>query len=284
MDHPSSTYFTGPGGREIYFQGWLPEGNLRGCLLILHGLGEHSGRYHNLIDYLVPEGFGLYGFDFPGHGRSDGTPGHISSVEDFSPPIQRAAAEIVKRHPGVPFFLWGHSMGGLLAIKYIQDQQTPFWGVIISSPSLSTPQSVTPLTVLLGNILSLFFPHFPLSALDPNQLSRDPAVVQDYQEDPLVYQGKYSARLAVELLKTMTRVKSRAADFTHPVLLLIGGEDQISLAADTLEFSEDLGSVDKTVLFFEEFQHELINEPGKEKVLEKVLTWLNERLRKGAPG
>ncbi|MDZ7844570.1 MAG: alpha/beta hydrolase [Anaerolineales bacterium] len=284
MDHTSSTFFTGPGEQEIYSQSWLPEGNLRGCLLILHGLGEHSGRYYNLIDYLVPEGFGLYGFDFPGHGRSEGTPGHIASVEDFFPPVQRAAAEIVKRHPSIPLFLWGHSMGGLLAIKYIQDQQTPFRGVILSSPSLSTPQSANPLTVLLGNIFSHFFPRFPLSALDHSQLSRDPAVVEDYREDPLVYQGKYSARLAVELLKTIAQVKSRAADFTHPVLLLIGGADQISLAPDTLEFAEDLGSVDKTVLIFKEFQHELINEPGKEQVLDKVLTWLNERLREGAPG
>ena len=270
--------FTGPENKKIFFQRWLPEGEVRGLILIVHGLGEHSRRYQNLIDHLLPENFGFYAPDHIGHGKSEGTPGHIQRLEHLIHPLETISKRIREDHPRVPLFIFGHSMGGLLTGCFLSRYDHPFQGAVLSSPSVSTPDSISPLTVLVGKLLSRLAPRMPLSELDAEQLSRDPRVVEEYQQDPLVFHGKYSARFASELLVGIQQVRADAGDITLPVLSLAGGKDTISPAEETRAYHDMIGSREKTFHLYPELRHELINAPEKDQVLMDIGRWLSDQL------
>ncbi len=268
----------GPMGNRLFFQSWLPASPGKARLLVVHGLGEHSGRYQNLVDYLLPRGYAVFGLDHPGHGRSEGTPGHINRIEELLLPLRLVIEKLISSDPALPLFLFGHSMGGLLAARLLLDHPPPIRGAILSSPSFSIPESSSALTVALGKLLSGFAPKLPLTSLDISQLSRDPKVVKNYQDDPLVFHGKFSARFAVELLSTIQAVRKRAPEFTLPLLLLGGGEDGIALEKDTRSVVAAISSQDKTLRIYPNLRHELISEPERDRVLADITHWLDERI------
>jgi len=269
----------GPEGQDLFTRRWLPDRPLRGRILIAHGLGEHSGRYGNLISYLLPKGFALYGIDQPGHGKSPGTPGFAASIEQLLAPLTAMTDRLLREHPDVPLFVFSHSMGGLLTLRVLLDQSPPLQGAILSSPSLSTPESASSLTIAIGQVLSKLFPKMPLSELDLEQLSKDPSVVSAYREDPLVFHGKYSARLAIELLNAIAELKNRPSlEIQTPLLVLAGGEDRIAFAEDTRAVLDRIQAPDKKFILYPTLRHELINEPERDQVLEDISSWLGKRI------
>ena len=270
-DLPGST------GETLFTQRWIPEAPSRGRLLVITGLGEHSGRFNNLVESLIPLGYSVFSWDHPGHGRSEGTPGHIANFAELLDPALSFLGRITEENPLVPTFIFGHSMGGLLAVRLCQVKQPDLAGVILSSPSFSVPDNVSPLTLFLGSLTSRFLPRLPLSRLDPKMLSRDPEVVSEYQEDPLVYTGTYTARLGVTLLNEIERAFQEADRFQPPLLTLIGEQDQISLPEDGRRFHEQAGSKEKTLISYPEDHHELINEPDHQAVLADIAGWMDDR-------
>ncbi len=269
----------GPGGQDLFARRWLPDRPPRGAILIAHGLGEHGGRYGNLISHLLPKGFALYGIDQPGHGKSPGTPGFAASVEQLLAPLTAMTDRLHREHPDVPLFTFSHSMGGLLSLRILLDRPPPLQGAILSSPSLSTPDSASSLTIAIGQVLSKLFPKMPLSELDLDQLSKDPSVVSAYREDPLVFQGKYSARLAIELLNAIAELKNRPSlEIQTPLLVLTGGEDRIAFAEDTRAVFDSIQAPDKKFILYPTLRHELINEPERDQVLEDIGSWLEKRI------
>ena len=270
-------YFKTPDQRSIFHQCWVPEGEVTAVIILVHGLGEHSGRYQNVVDALVPQGYAIHALDHIGHGKSDGVRKYVDSFDDFISALQMFSAKVRAQYDDQPVFLLGHSMGGLIASRYLLDYQYEFDGAILSAPALKVDDSVTPLFIWVGRLIAALFPRLGLVPLGSGMLSRDPAVVQAYIDDPLVCKGKTTARLAAEIVATMADVRTGMPSIELPLLILQGSADRIVHPQGAQLFHEGVGSQDKSLKLYDGWYHELFNEPERELVLDEVLTWLNQR-------
>jgi acylglycerol lipase len=278
MNHQEG-FFEGVRNTRIYHQCWLPESEPKAVLMIVHGLGEHSGRYLNVVNHFVPMGFAVYGMDHSGHGKSDGTRKYVDRFEDFITNVKSYFDRIQGWQAGKPIFLVGHSMGGLISAVYLLDHQTGLNGAIISGPSVKIPGNVSPVTVFIGKMLVALMPRLGLLKTAPKGVSRDPAVVQAYMDDPLVYKGKTTVRLAAEMLKAMQRVSSEAARITLPILILQGGADWIVDPAGAEMLHNLVSSADKEIKIYDGLYHEVYNEPEHPQVLRDVELWIEAHMK-----
>ena len=271
-------FFNGVRNIDNYHQCWLPDSPPKAVLLLVHGLAEHSGRYANLVEHFVPRGYAVYGIDHVGHGRSGGARVYVERFEDFLQPLRMFFGAVRAQQPGVPIFLVGHSMGGLIGAAYLLDHAGGLQGAVLSGPSVKVPDNISPAVLFVGKMLSVLLPWIGVLALDASGVSRDPAVVEAYVNDPLVYTGKTTARLGAEVLDTMRRVASRAAHIRLPLLILQGGADRL-VDPDGARMLHDLvGSSDKTLKVYEGLYHEVYNEPERAQVLRDVERWLEARI------
>jgi acylglycerol lipase len=274
-------FFKGVRDTDIYYQCWLPDGQPKAVLLIVHGLAEHSGRYMNVVNHFVPLGYALYGMDHLGHGKSSGARVYVKRFQDFTDPLQMYLDRIRERQPGKPIFLVGHSMGGLISAVYLLDHPRDLTGAILSAATVKVPDHISRATVLAGKVFSALMPRFGLLRLDAEGVSRDPAVVQAYVSDPLVHTGKIAARLAAELLKAMQRVTAEAIGITLPILILQGSADKLIDPNSARILYESVDSADKTIKVYDGFYHEVFNDPGHEQVLSDLEHWLEARVDSG---
>jgi len=263
---------------NIYYQAWLPDGEVKAVVLIVHGLGEHSGRYGNAVEDLVPKGYAVYGFDLYGHGKSDGRREFVKSMADYTDTITQYKEMIKGWQPGKPIFILGHSMGGLLVPFYLLDHPEDYRGAIISAPAILIPPNITKVTIAAGKILSKLAPKAGVMALDANGVSRDPEVVRAYKEDPLVFHGKTSARLSAEMLRAIMRVNHEMDQIVLPVFILQGSEDKLADPKGAEILYENVRSEDKTLKVYDGLYHEVFNEPEHSQVLADVETWLAAHL------
>lgn len=276
MNHQEGT-FQGARGAEIFYQCWLPEGEPKAVLLIVHGLAEHCGRYQNVVEYLVPRGYAVYGFDLVGHGRSSGTRVFVERFSEYIDCLYKYQAMVQEWQPGRPLFLLGHSMGGLIVPYYLLDHKNGLAGVILSGPSVAIPEYVTPLTIAMGRLLSRLLPKAGLLGIDAESVSRDPAVVHAYDSDPLVYRGKTTARLADELLQAVQRVNAEANRIGLPLLILQAGEDRLVDPRGAQMLHDAARSQDKMLKLYPGLYHEVYNEPERDQVLADLEHWLEAR-------
>jgi len=273
MNHVEGS-FKGVRNANIYYQAWLPEGDARAVLIVVHGLGEHCGRYMNVVNHLVPLGYALYGLDHIGHGKSEGTREFVELFDDYTNTLTIYCNMVKGWQTGKPIFLLGHSMGGLIASYYLLDHQANFRGGILSAPFVKVSDSISQATITIGKILSVVTPRAGLVTLDVSGISRDPEVVTAYVNDPLVFHGKTPVRLGAELLKAMLRVRAEAHRITLPLIILQGGGDRLIDPACAQILYDKVGSKDKTVKIYEGLYHEVFNEPERARVLKDVETWL----------
>lgn len=274
MDRIEGT-FSSRDNQAIFYQGWLPEGQLQGALLVIHGLHEHSGRYQHLGKYFADKGYAVYGLDFLGHGKSDGVRSFINSFDDFTLNLLAFVEMVRGWHPDVPVFLMGHSLGGLIASVFLLDHQELAQGAVLSGPLVKVPAYVTPLTIKIGQLLSSWLPKFRILAIDIEGISQDPAVVQSYRTDPLVFTGKMTARISGEMNKAITRLAEQGSAIQVPLLLLHGSLDRLCDPAWSAYLRDLVSSPDKQMIIYEGFYHEVYNEPGQEQVFQDVLAWLH---------
>ena len=266
-------------GRRIFYQCWLPEGDPKAVLLVVHGLAEHCGRYMNLINRFVPLGYAVYGFDLPGHGKSDGKRVYVNRFEDYTAALALYLDKVRHLHGGIPIFLVGHSMGSLVSTLFLAQREPEFSGAVLSGAGVvKVSDNISSFTILAGKVLSLLLPKMGLIGLDVNGVSRDPSVVRAYVEDPLVYTGKITARLAGEFLRAMQEIPGQANRITLPILLLQGGADRLVDPAGAQMLFETVGSSDKTLKIYEGLYHEIFNEPERDQVLGDMENWLESHL------
>jgi alpha-beta hydrolase superfamily lysophospholipase len=271
-------FFKGVRDANIYFQGWLPESELKAVLLIVHGLAEHSGRYMNIVNHFVPLGYAVFGIDHLGHGKSEGTRVYVKRFEDYTNTLKTYFDRIRRWQPGKPIFLVGHSMGGLISAVFLLDHQAALTGAVLSGAAVKVPNNITPAILVVGKILSALMPRFGLIGLDAKGVSRDPAVVQAYVSDPLVFKGKTTARLAAEMLKAMQYVSAAATRITLPIMILQGSADKLVDPAGAQMLYDLVSSADKEIRIYDGFYHEVFNEPEHDKVLRDVEIWLKSHL------
>jgi alpha-beta hydrolase superfamily lysophospholipase len=270
--------FRGADGLELHGRCWRPERGAGTALAIVHGHGEHGGRYMNLVDFLLPKGYAVYAFDHRGHGRSRGQRGHIHSWDEYRGDVAAFLRWIAGQEPHAAIFLMGHSMGALVVLDYLIHEPAGIRGAIVSGAPLEPAGVAKHSLVLLSRALSRIAPRFPMRlALDVSALSRDESVVRAYTKDPLVH-GRFTARWGTESLDTLARVKGRAADVRVPILFIHGEADRLNLPEGSSSFFEGVASADKTLHLYPKMYHELHNDVGHEAVIADLEEWLGRHL------
>jgi acylglycerol lipase len=262
----------GVGDVEIFWQGWLPP-EPTGVLLLCHGLGEHSGRYRNVVDTVVPDGWAVYGLDHRGHGRSGGRRAHIDRYQDLLDDLDAVRRTVAARHPGLPVVLLGHSMGGQIALAYALDHQDDLHALVLSAPALASKAVPAPLVAVLRRV-ARFAPTLRPAGIDESKISKDPRVVEAYRADPLVHHGNPTLGLSAALFATMDTLPERARELRLPLLLLHGTEDVLTEPAGSRLLERTSGSPDQTVHWYEGLWHEVFNEPERDGPLTDLRKWL----------
>jgi alpha-beta hydrolase superfamily lysophospholipase len=272
-------FFKGVRDHRIYYQHWLPEGEAKAVLLVVHGLAEHSGRYMNLVHHFLPLGYAVYAIDHLGHGRSEGARVYVERFTDYTDTLAAFREMIRDRQKDKPVFLVGHSLGGLIGALYLLDHQGELAGAVLSGPLVKVPDNIPAVTIFLGKALSVLAPRLGLIAPpEAAGVSRNPAVVRAYETDPLVYRGKTTARLGSEILKAMRRVAAEASRITLPLLILQGSADRLVDPSGAQMLHDRAASPDNRIILYEGLYHEVYNEPEHDRVLKEVETWLEAHL------
>ena len=277
MRHQEGT-FKGIRNASIYYQCWLPEGESRAVLLIVHGLAEHSGRYMNGVNYFVPLGYAVYGVDHVGHGKSSGTRVYVERFEDYTDTLKIYFDMVRRWQPDKPVFLVGHSMGGLIGAVYLLSHQSELTGAVLSGPAVKVHRTVSSTAIFAGKVISVLMPKLGVIGLEAEGVSRDPAVVQAYVDDPLVCRGKVTARLSAELVKAVRRVIAEAANIRLPILIVQGSADKLVDPKGAQMLYNTVSSLDKTIKIYDGLYHEVFNEPEHDMVLGDVKVWLETHL------
>ncbi len=267
--------FTGKGGIEIFFQKWIAD-KAKAAIILVHGVGEHSGRYENLLKSLADKKISVFAIDHRGHGKSDGKRGHIDSFMDYVYDLKLFLEFIKEENKGLPVILFGHSMGGVIATKYAMTYPDDLSMLVISSPGY-TPAFKVPAwknsvaSFFSSRISSLTFPN----GLIVSDLSHDQDTITAYNNDPLVH-NKITARWAVEFMRAGQECISNAASIKKPLLVFHGKEDHICDYKAAEQFYNDASSAVKKLFVFDGLYHETMNETPaeREKVLSDVTGWI----------
>ncbi|MBW2583609.1 MAG: lysophospholipase [Deltaproteobacteria bacterium] len=273
--------FVSPDGIKIFYRQYQAESE-RARMVLSHGVGEHSGRYGNVIERVLPKGFSVWAPDHRGHGQSGGKRGHVLNFVQYLTDL-RLTVELAKKDmPGeMPCFLLGHSMGGLIALYFAQHYPELIDGVVASSPCLGMVIEIPAAKKVLGSFMSYVWPGMTMgSGLDATKISRDENVVSAYKNDPLVH-DRVSARFFTELLAAMESVNQQASALNVPVLMQVAGEDYLVNADSSKHFFEKLTLQDKTLHVYDDMYHEIYNAPEDQKgrVLDDLETWLQKECR-----
>jgi alpha-beta hydrolase superfamily lysophospholipase len=270
--------FTASDGDNIAVHDWpLPDdARPRGVVVLVHGLGEHAGRYDHVAQRLNGWGFDVRGYDHFGHGESGGPRGGVTAATRLVDDLAEIVESTRKRAPrGVPLLLLGHSLGGLLAASYAAGHPGHVDGLVLSSPALAT--RLGPLQRLLLRTLPRLAPGLRVgNGLDPGWLSHDPEVERAYRADPLVH-DRISARLARFIDDEGDRVVAKAAGWTVPTLLLYAGNDRLVDPAGSHAFAETAPDDVVSSCCFEAMYHEIFNETAADKVFDALQRWLDQR-------
>ncbi len=271
-------HFEGARDIRICYQSWTPPGKPKATLVLAHGIGEHTGRYGHVADYLARNGFPLLACDLRGHGKSGGKRAHVVSFDDYHSDIGQMIRIAKEHNPTLKTFLIGHSLGGLIALSYAEKHADELAGVVASAPALAEKMKIPAAKVFLAKTLSSIVPTFTTgTGLNPKHLSRDADVVQKYVDDPLVH-AVATARWFTEYRRAQEETMQGADKLTLPCLIMQGGADEIIDLSMTASFYKKVASPDKTLKVYDGFYHEILNEPGKESVLGDIGGWLSARI------
>ena len=252
-----------------------PSPSPRGRVVLVHGYADHVGRYPHVIEALTAAGYDCHALDLRGHGRSEGVRGHVLSFQEYMDDLDLFVAEL-PRDP-LPRFLIGHSLGGLLTLRYVLDHPDAFAGVAVSSPYLHLATDVHFLKEAVATAASHLAPTLlTKSPIEAKALSHDPVMVQAYIDDPLVFKT-LNARWFFQTREAQEEVLERAAEIRLPVLMLIGSADPIAEPERSRQVFKLLGSPDKTLKVYDGFLHEVFNEVERDRVIRDLVEWLEVR-------
>lgn len=265
-------------GLEMYAQSWEPDDEPKAVVSLVHGLGEHIGRYTHVAAALNKAGYALAGYDLRGHGKSGGPRGYTPSYDALMDDTAQFINLVAGRYPGLPRFLYGHSMGGNLVINFALSRDAELVGVIATGPWLKLKFQPPPSKVLLGKMIGKLVPTFSqANGLETEALSRDPEVVHAYVNDPLVH-DKISARLFVDMVEKGLWALGHAAENSLPLLLMHGGADRIISSEASEQFAASAG--DKVTLhIWNGLYHEIHNEPEQDEVFAFMIEWMDTQLK-----
>jgi len=253
---------------------WVPDGEVIAHVVLIHGYAEHCGRYQDFARALNRHDIALYAYDLRGHGQSGGRRGHI---DDFS--LLVSDHKHYLRHMGgifkhKPLFFLGHSLGGLILARHATENDPAATGLIFSSPLLQLPPDTSPLLLRFAKLISTLAPGLPVGRVEAPALSRDKAVLHDYENDPLVYQGRINARTGAQIHAAIETVLPRLPEITLPIYVLHGDHDWIVPVSASTMLHDVVQSEDRILRIYEGAYHELLNDLDKQQVTTELCTWL----------
>jgi len=260
---------------------WLPDAEPRAVVVLVHGMHEHMGRYVHVIDALTQHGYAVYGQDHRGHGESQGVRGFVERFDYLVDDLHLLVSKAHTTHPQLPLFMVGHSMGGLIAVRYALQHQANLTGLIVSGTAIQFGDHVSPWIKRMSAMLATLLPRLPITASHAeveSVLSRDPAVQLGWDNDPLCYQGKVRARLGHEFLKAAMDTRLRVGQLRLPLLVMHGTADKLADPSGSQVLYDAVQSSDKTLKLWNESRHEIFNELDKAEVIAFMLRWLDQRV------
>jgi acylglycerol lipase len=262
---------------SIFACEWNPENPGKAVIALVHGHGEHSGRYQYLADFYTKNGFAVISFDLFGHGKSGGQRGHLPEENAYFSSIGNMLSYASSQYPNQPVFLRGHSLGGALVLWYCLERKPKINGVISTAPLFATSEPVPPLKLFLAKTMNSIYPALSMkSEINVDALSRDKSVIENYKADPLVH-GSISARLGWTIIEKGKWMLEHAKEFELPLLLMVGTGEKIVNRLDIDQFAKNVSDIDYKI--WDNLYHELHNEPEKETVLKYELNWVNTHIK-----
>ncbi|HUI87494.1 MAG TPA: lysophospholipase [Anaerolineales bacterium] len=266
-------------GLNFYVQGWEPEKKPKAAVALIHGFGEHTGRYAHVGGAFSQAGYALNGFDLRGHGKSGGVRGHTPSYNALMDDIADFLLLVEKRYPGVPRFLYGHSMGGNQVLNFCLRRKPDVVGAIATGAWLKLASDPPALQVTLARTMNSMMPSLTQNSdLDTAALSHDPKIAEAYIHDPLVH-SKISARLFTSIYESGLWALDHAAEFPVPLLLMHGTHDRITSFAASEAFAKRAGKI-VTWHPWDGLYHEIHNEPEQAEVISVMVHWLVAQLKR----
>lgn len=265
-------------GVPIYHRHWKLE-EAKAVVCLVHGMGEHVGRYGHVAKFFSAHGFATIGFDHQGHGKSGGKKGHAEGMESMLDDISALLDRGRECYPGKPVFLYGHSMGGNLVLNHVLWRKPAIEGLVATAPWIRLPKPPSSLLLGFAKLMDNLLPSLTQpNGLDINGISSDVAVVEAYRNDPLVH-GRVSVRAGLHLLEGARYLDGFLGTMPCPTLLMHGAADPITSPAGTEDFA-GRNPAGVTWKLWPGLKHEIHNEPQQGEVLAFLVEWMEQFLKK----
>lgn len=265
-----------PDHLTLFTRAWLPQGEAKAAVVLVHGINEHGGRYTHVAETLNASGYAVYALDHRGHGQSEGERVYITDFNLLVNDLHLFFEQVQAEQPGKQIFMLGHSMGAFVAVSYTLRFQHELAGLILSGAPLTIDTAVPSYMETIGNLLKGIAPRLPLVALELQAISRDPAVVAAYEADPLIPRTPVRVGMAVAYNQALKAVRARLSELRLPLLVLHGTDDRVVPASGSVLVHTQAASQDKTIRMYPGLYHEIMNEPEKETVLADIVAWLDK--------
>jgi alpha-beta hydrolase superfamily lysophospholipase len=272
--------FAGRGGTRLFMRTWQPAGTPRAAVVLCHGVLSHSGQYLWSGEQLSAAGFAAYAYDHRGRGRSEGPRLFINDISEYTEDLGSFIALIKVRQPGLPIFLLGHSMGGVISCAWALDHQNEVAGFICESFAFEVwaPAPVLSIVRFLGRVT----PKLPVLKLQNKDFTRDAQALAKLEADPLTKGEVQPAGTVAALLKATDRMRKEFGNITLPLLIMHGTKDKATVPAGSQLFYDKARSNDKTLKLYEGHFHDLLNDVDKDRVMADVVGWIDARISRRA--
>ncbi|KAF8033954.1 hypothetical protein BT93_C0287 [Corymbia citriodora subsp. variegata] len=282
----NTSLFYGVGRNALFCRSWFPgSGEVRGILVIIHGLNEHSGRYAHFARQLTSCNYGVYAMDWIGHGGSDGLHGYVPSLDHVVADTGAFLEKIKSDNPGIPCFLFGHSTGGAVVLKaasypHIEDMLE---GIILTSPALRV-KPAHPIVGAVAPLFSLVAPRFQFKGANKRGIpvTRDPVALLAKYSDPLVYTGPIRVRTGHEILRISSYLMRNIKSITVPFFVLHGTADRVTDPLASQDLYNEAASKFKDIKLYEGFLHDLLFEPERDEIGQDIINWMERKLGVGS--
>lgn len=273
---PSEEWIDGKGGLRIFTRSWAPAGSPKASLVICHGVNSHSGQYIRAAEEFAGRGFAVTALDLRGRGKSEGERFYTESIDEYVSDLSLTIQRAKMRDPGLPTYLLGHSAGGVTSVTYALDHQDQLAGLICESFAFRVYAPDLALKLLEG--ASHIAPHFHVLKLKMEDFSRDPEWVAQLNADPLTLDEVQPVQTVAAFTRAGERFEREFDRITLPVLILHGTADKATRPDGSQQFFDSASSSDKTLKLYEGHYHDLLNDLGREQVMDDIIAWIDVRL------
>ena len=266
-------------GLSLFYQ-WQRAESAKAVILIVHGVGEHIGRYRWLENWFCEQGFICYGYDHRGHGLSEGSRVHVENFSQYAEDLQRVLEEVRKKEPGLPIFLFSHSMGTVVALMHAISHHDAVQGIILSSCAIRLGAGMPAWAIKFVHLIASKIPRFRVPTfIKETDLSHDSDIINEYRHDKLVHHS-ITLNWLVSFQEAQAEIVTNSKGIGVPLLFLHSKSDRVTSVRGARQLYESIGSSDKTFFEFDAMGHELHNEviPKREEFLQKIVKWCNKRL------